>query len=103
MFLFIKKIFVITKFLPLSPSLDLMCSYLAGEQFPAIAFHQQVLALSPALIKREDFSSKKHFILFSLITLGETVEARKLAELHARAIEFPFSILAKTRSDPAKL
>lgn len=70
MFLFIKKIFIVTKFLPLFPSLDLMCSHLAEEQFPAVAFNQQVSALRQTLIKREGFSSKKHFILFSLIIFG---------------------------------
>lgn len=70
--------------------------------FPAVAFHQKNWALHQTLIKREWIFLLKS-ILVALLFWGERVEARRLAELHAQAIKFIFSMLVKTRFDPAKL
>lgn len=70
--------------------------------FLAVAFHQKIWALHQTLIKREGVFLLKS-VLVALIFLEETVEARRLAELHAQAIQFIFSMLVKTRFDPAKL
>lgn len=96
MVLAIKKIFIITKCLsfPLSPWCALF--------FPAVAFHQKIWALYQTLIKREWVFLLKS-ILVALLFWRETVEAGRLAELHAQAVKLIFSMLVETRFDPAKL
>lgn len=63
--------------------------------FSAVAFHQKIWALHQTLIKREWVFLLKS-ILVALIFLQETVEARRLAKLHAQAIKLFFSMLVKT-------